>query len=66
MAKRDGKGKQDAILARFKHDIKSTIKGAWQNALTDGEKNIEYRKRKAAEIKDRPHFIPSAPGFYGK
>ena len=67
MANKNGKEKQDSVLAQFKRDANSPFThGAIKSAMADGKRNEIYRKQKELETKDKPRFVPSAPGFYGQ
>ena len=65
MAHKNGKGKQDAILARFKHDARSTVKTAWQQALEDGNANKAYKDEQSKKREEQSRFVPSSKAYYG-
>ena len=65
MSKKNGKEKQDSVLAQFSRDAKmSTNTSAVATALEAGIKLKEYQEKKRIERENKVRMVPSSPGYY--
>lgn len=56
---------QMAKLNKDTSKKKKRSMSAVEQGIADGLKNIEYQKRKAKELENKPMFLASSPEYYG-